>query len=298
MVPMMLDLLVHRLKKAIRDSGKEAGFKNMVRLSNAMRGVHIDFRRRLFSRILTPLGGNMKMIICGGAALNQDTVDFLSDVGVQVYNGYGITECSPVAAVNPISSVRKFSVGHILPTTQVRIADPDEKGNGEIQLYGDNVMQGYYKMPEDTKRVFTEDGWFRTGDVGHKDRDDFIYISGRLKNLIILSNGKNVYPEEVEELLQKRIPGIRECVVMADAGNVGLAAMVYLDREFCGEQHLETPAHQKNYVLEKLKSFNYDMPGYKRIGDVEIRETEFEKNTTHKIQRFKIQNQKEAAPNA
>jgi len=288
MVPMMLELLVRRLQKGIKDSGKEEKFNSMVKLSNALRTVRIDVRRKMFSEILKPLGGNLKMIICGGAALRQETIDFLSNIGIQVYNGYGITECSPVAAVNPSSHVRKYSVGHILPTTRVRIADPDNDGNGEIQLWGDNVMKGYYKAPDDTNKVFTNDGWFRTGDIGHKDKDDFIYISGRLKNLIILSNGKNVFPEEVEEELEKRIPYIKECVVCADEDNTGIFAMVFLDRDFCREHELVTAEEKKAYMQDDIKAFNRDMPSFKRISDIEIRDKEFEKSTTQKIQRFKI----------
>lgn len=288
MVPMMLELLVRRLEKAIKDSGKEEKFRATVKLSNALRAVHIDLRRTFFAEILKPLGGNLKMIICGGAALRQETIDFLGNIGVQVYNGYGITECSPVAAVNPISRARKHSVGHILPTTQVRIADPDSNGNGEIQLHGDNIMKGYYKAPADTAKVFTKDGWFRTGDIGRKDKDGFVYISGRLKNLIILSNGKNVFPEEVEEELQKRIPYIKECVVCADEDNTGIYAMVFLDRDFCRDKGLDTDEEKKAYIQADLREFNKEMPSFKRISDVEIRDREFEKSTTQKIQRFKI----------
>lgn len=288
MVPMMLDLLVRKMKKQIAESGKQAQFDRAMLLSKTLSKVHIDIRRRLFKEVLAPLGGKLRMIICGGAALSQDTADFLTAVGVDIYNGYGITECAPVAAVNPLAGPRRFSVGHLLPTMEARIADPDEDGNGEIQLKGDNVMLGYYKAPQDTAKVFTDDGWFRTGDIGHIDKYKFLYISGRLKNLIILPNGKNVSPEEIEEALMKQIPYIKECVVYAQESNAEINAIVYLDPEYRAAHGLETPEQAKAHMLPDFETFNSGMPGYKKIADFDIADTEFEKSTTHKIQRFKI----------
>lgn len=288
MVPLMLDMIVRKLKKGIADAGKEDSFEKAVRISNTLRKAHIDLRKKLFADILKPLGGNLKMIICGGAALSQDTADFLDSIGVTVYNGYGITECSPVVAVNPSGKTRRNSVGHLLPTMKVRISDPDENGNGEIQLYGDNVMQGYYNSPEDNKAVFTSDGWFRTGDIGHVDSDNFLYINGRLKNLIILPNGKNVYPEELEDALIKHIPYIKECVVYADKSNTGIYAAVYLDRQFAEENGLDTPEKEREFMKNDFDAFNSAVPSFKRITDYDITDKEFEKSSSHKIRRFKI----------
>ena len=288
MVPMMLDLIVRKLKKQIADQGKEKSFKRAVMLSNALRKIGIDKRRTLFRQVLEPLGGNLQMIICGGAALSQSTADFLDDIGIRVYNGYGITECSPVAAVNPSKKVRRFSVGHLLPTMQARIANPNEDGNGEIQLYGDNVMKGYYKAPQDTEQVFTKDGWFRTGDIGHIDKDKFLFISGRLKNLIILPNGKNVSPEDVEDALQKHIPYIKESVVYADEELGGICALIHPDPDFCREHNLNDVEQIKAFMQDDINSFNAEVPSFKRLMDYQISQSEFVKNTTHKIQRFKI----------
>lgn len=288
MVPVMLELLVKKLKKQIAESGKEAVFYRMIKVSDALRKVGIDLRHRIFKEVFSALGGRLRMIICGGAALSQDTIDFLTGIGIDVYNGYGITECSPVVAVNPMSKMRRNSVGHILPTMEVRIAEPDENGNGEIQLCGDNVMKGYYNAPEDTEKVFTEDGWFRTGDIGHIDSDSFLYLSGRLKNLIILPNGKNVFPEEIEGALMKKLSFISECVVYSDEENSGIFAICYPDMDFFREKGLEDTDCIKEYMKADMDAFNSEMPAFKRINDYYITDREFEKNTTHKIQRFKI----------
>lgn len=287
MVPVMLDLIVRKLKKAITDGGKEKKFYRGVKISNMLRKIGIDKRREFFKDILTPLGGNLKFIICGGAALSQDVIDFLDNIGIAVYNGYGITECSPVAAVNAPQANRENSVGYVLPTVRVRIDSPNKEGNGEIQIIGDNVMKGYYKLPEDTAKVFTEDGWFRTGDIGHLDKDHFLYVNGRLKNLIILSNGKNIFPEEIEDSLMNHIEYIKECVVFANDENNGIYAMIYPDPEFLTEKGIGFE-EIKSYMQNDINEFNSLMPGFKRLTDFEIVDKEFEKSTTHKIQRFKI----------
>lgn len=298
MVPMMLDLIVRKLKKGIADSGKQEDFDRAVALSAKLRKIGIDRRRQFFKDVIAPLGGNLRMIICGGAALSQETVDFLDAVGITVYNGYGITECAPVAAVNPSKKVKRNSVGLLLPTMKVRIADPDENGNGEIQLFGDNVMKGYYKAPDDTKQVFTPDGWFRTGDIGHVDKRNFLFLSGRLKNLIILPNGKNVYPEEVEDALMKHIPAIKECVVMENDDKTGIMAIIYLDRDFVREQGFDSTEAQHSFMQKEIDSFNSAVPTFKRLMEFEMTDREFEKSTTQKIQRFKIAAARKAAREA
>ena len=288
LVPLYLETFYRKIMANIKDQGKEKLIARMIKISNFLRKIGIDLRKKLFKSVTSNFGGELEMIICGGAPLSQETVDFLSNIGIDVYNGYGITECSPVVAVNPLCEIRKNSVGHILPTMEVRIDSPDENGNGEIQLFGDNVMKGYYKADEDTSKVFTEDGWFRTGDIGYTDSDNFLYISGRLKNLIILPNGKNVFPEEIEEALMKKIPCIKECVVYADEENTGIYALIYPDSDICAGSGAETAGEIKEYIRPQLDAFNSEMPAYKRIADFFITDKEFEKSTTHKIQRFKI----------
>ena len=287
MVPLMADLLVKNVKKEIRKSGKEAQFDRLVSLSRKLLRAGIDLRRQLFAAVRKPLGGRLFMIVCGGAPLSQDTADFLYDIGVTVYNGYGITECAPVAAVNPLSRPRRHSVGMVLPTLRARIAGTDETGSGEIQLRGECVTAGYYKAPESTEKIFTADGWLRTGDLGYLDADGYLYIRGRLKNLIILPNGKNVCPEELEEALQRAIPDIRECIVFEDADNTGIFALCYLDPAFYKAHGLPDRQAARDYLLPAFEAFNKTLPTYRRIRDFDVTETEFEKTSTKKIRRFK-----------
>lgn len=288
MVPVMLDTIVRQLKKEIERSGKQKAFDKLLSVSDALRKVGIDCRRIFFRKILESLGGNLKMIICGGAFLDQDIIDFLTAIGIEVYNGYGITECAPVAAVNSSRLVKRGSVGRVLPTAEVRIMNRDENGNGEIQIHGDPVMLGYYKAEEDTSRVFSEDGWLLTGDIGYVDDDQFLYISGRIKNLIILPNGKNIYPEEIEEALTRKIPAIKECVVLENSSGSGLYGHIYPDMDYCAAQGLATNEEIRKFLKKDIDAFNRGEPSYKRLSDFEIRDTEFEKNTTHKILRFKV----------
>ncbi len=289
MVPMMLDLLVRRTKKTIEENGLSKHVAYSVWFSNTLRKVGIDRRRYFFKPLLEKFGGNLEKIICGGAPLAAETEEFLDAVGVTVLNGYGITECAPLVAVNGDNFRKRGSVGQVLPSCQVRIYDPDENGNGEIQVKGGNVMLGYYKAPEDTAAVFTEDGWFKTGDIGHLDKQNFLFLCGRTKNLIILSNGKNVFPEEVEEHLVHAVPYIEETVVFADDDNVGIYAICYLNPEFCKENGLETEEQQYERVIADVQNYNKKAESFKRINNVYISMTPFEKTTTHKIKRFAVE---------
>lgn len=288
MVPMMVDLIVRKIKIESEKSGLSDHMQYGMKFSNLLRKFGIDKREKYFKPILSKFGGKLNKIICGGAPIAQETIDFMDNIGVTVLNGYGITECAPLVAVNGDKLKRKGSVGQILPTCQVRIDSPDENGNGEIQIKGDNVMLGYYKMPDDTAQVFTEDGWFRTGDIGHVDKDDFLFINGRVKNLIILSNGKNIYPEEIEDAMQSAIPYLKEAVVYADDDGTGIYAICYLDPDFCRDNGINDPLYKHDYLMKDIKKLNQKMPSFKRITDVTIAEKEFEKTTTKKIQRFKV----------
>jgi long-chain acyl-CoA synthetase len=277
----------------VRKKGKENSLKIGMLATSTMQKIGIDVRRKIFSEILSAFGGNLKKIICGGAAMNPDLMKFFENLGITLCEGYGITECSPLIAVNPYYARKKGSVGPACDCCEVRIdADEvDENGNltGEIQVRGDNVMLGYYKNPEANSEVFTSDGWFRTGDVGHLDKDKYIYITGRCKSVIVLENGKNVFPEEIEEYLDD-IEEIAECVVVGrkkeDSEEVVLTAVVYPDfNKYEKNAELSEIASD---IKSKVMALNKKLPSFKQIRNIEIRKTEFEKTTTRKIKRFLV----------
>ena len=215
LVPLYLETFYRKIQANLKSQGKEKLVGRMMKLSNGLLKASfglIDLRKKLFAQIRDAFGGEIKMIISGGAPINQDILAFFEGMGISVLNGYGITECAPLISVNRSRNVVKGSVGTALDMDDVKIADPNEDGEGEICVKGPNVMLGYYKNEEATAEAFDEEGYFRTGDYGKLTKDRVIYITGRKKNLIILSNGKNVYPEEIENELVS-VPGVQDIIV-------------------------------------------------------------------------------------
>ncbi|MBQ9832636.1 MAG: AMP-binding protein, partial [Clostridia bacterium] len=206
MVPLIVENIYKNIWREAEKSGLAAHMKQGIWFSNILRKFGIDRRRYYFKPVLDKFGGEINMIVSGAAPLRPEVVKGLDDLGISVYNGYGITECSPLVAFNCELLNVPGSVGRPIPDVQVRIAEPDEKGIGEIQVLGDNVMIGFYKDEEATKATFTDDGWFKTGDLGKFGKKGVLEIMGRQKNLIILANGKNVHPEELEDYLMDHIP--------------------------------------------------------------------------------------------
>lgn len=291
LVPLFVETIYKRIWNSAEKSGKAGLLRKLIKFSNGARKLGIDMRRKLFKSVLEPLGGNLEMIICGGAALNQDIIDTFDAVGITILNGYGITECAPLISCNRNRYQKKGSVGCPIIGEEVKIANPDENGEGEICVKGPNVMLGYFKNPEATAEAFDEEGFFKTGDYGKLDDEGWIYITGRLKNLIIFSNGKNVYPEEIENEIS-RIYGVSEVVVYAGENKAKqikevIVAEIYPDYEAL-ELHSITKDQVQDYFSEEVKKVNKRMVSYKSVGLVKIRKEEFPKNTTRKIVRFKI----------
>lgn len=289
MVPMIVKGLYKNIWKEAEKTGLAGHLKYGIFFSNAIRKIGIDNRKVFFFPILDSLGGNLTTIVCGGAPLNADIIKKFDDIGIHVYNGYGITECSPLISSNCPFFNRPGSVGIVIPGCEVRIGDPDARGIGEIQARGRNVMLGYYKDEEATRQTFTQDGWFKTGDLGYLRKGKVLYITGRAKNLIVLSNGKNISPEEVEEDLLDSISYIREVVVYAEHDEDGneniITAAAYLDEEFVNKVGFEKAKETFEQDVDRL---NRRLANYKRISKVLVRETEFEKTTTKKIKRSQI----------
>ena len=288
-VPLYVETMHKRIWAEIARKGMTRRVRALMKASSAMHRAGIDIRRKLFKQILDGLGGNLRYIICGGAPLSPELVRDFDAFGIEICEGYGITECSPLIAVNRHGKVRLRSVGQPVDNCEVRIADPSADGTGEIEARGRNVMLGYFGNEEATAEVFTEDGWFRTGDVGCMDADGYIYITGRKKNIIILSNGKNIFPEEIEEHLYTS-PLIGECVVIGrknSAGDTCITAVIYPSDEAV---ELEGKSEEEKLALirDAVNTINRSLPVYKQVRDVELRSEEFEKTTTRKIKRFLV----------
>ncbi len=288
LVPLYLETFYRRIMANVKEQKKEKLIRRMMKASNALTHVGIDLRKKLFKSVREAFGGNIKMIISGGAPINPEILDFFEGLGISTLNGYGITECAPIVAVNRSRNPVKGSVGNVLDVNYVRIKDKNEDGEGEICVKGANVMLGYYKDEAATEDAFDPDGYFRTGDYG-KLEGGVLYITGRKKNLIILSNGKNVYPEEIENELIA-VPGVLDIIVYEGQSKRGLShnaivAEIYPDKDYCTKNGItDVYAHLKGYI----DAYNKTAISYKKIGVLKVRDEEFPKNTLRKIMRFKL----------
>ena len=286
-VPALMEVLYRRMWASIEEKGKTKTIKIAIKLSRFLRAIGIDVRRKLFKELHNALGGNLVKLVCGGAPLRAEIADFFDDIGIIVTNGYGITECSPLVSVNTDFINDPKTVGLPMECVEIRIDDPNEDDEGEICVKGDIVMLGYYKNEAATAEVFTEDGFFRTGDYGKVNKKGQILITGRKKNIIILGNGKNIYPEELEDYIGG-IPYVLENVVYAyrdeDGSEAALAVQCSVDPELLekeGKEALE--AKLKHDVFAALAK----LPTYKQVTKVIIRETPFVITSSKKIRRAK-----------
>ena len=289
LVPAFLEVMNRKIWTTARKSKQEGLLKFMMKVSNGLRKIGIDIRRKLFSSVLEAFGGKLELVICGGAKLDEEIIKTFDALGITVLNGYGITECAPLISANRNKYRKPGSVGTPILACRVKIDNPDENGEGEICVKGPNVMLGYYNNPEATAEVFDKDGFFHTGDYGRLDEEGWIYITGRKKNLIILSNGKNVYPEEIEADMQK-IEGVNEVVVYAGESRVQkdkitIVAEIYPDADLLKDKGI---TDMQKYFEDQVKILNDRMPHYKAVKRVKLRDTEFQKNTSRKITRFSI----------
>ena len=289
LVPAFLEVMNRKIWTTARKEGKEKLLKVMMKVSDSLRVLGIDIRKKLFSSVLKAFGGKLELIICGGAKLDEEIINTFDSLGITILNGYGITECSPLISANRNRYRKPGSVGTPILACRVKIDNPDENGEGEICVKGPNVMLGYYNNPEATAEVFDKDGFFHTGDYGKLDEEGWIYLTGRKKNLIILSNGKNVYPEEIEADLLK-VEGVAEVVVYAGESRVQkdritIVAEIFPDSELLADKGIED---MQSYFEEQVKNLNAKMPPYKAVKRVKLRDSEFQKNTSRKITRFNI----------
>lgn len=277
-VPLIIELMYDQLWKQIRKSGMKEKVLEMIEENDRKGNVTPEEKREMFKDILALFGGKLERMVSGGAPLQAKFFKGFSDFGITIYEGYGITECSPVLSVNCEKLCKAGSVGKVVAGSAISIENPDADGMGEICAKGDNVMLGYFNMPEQTKEAM-KDGWFHTGDKGWMDSEGYIYITGRLKNLIILSNGENVSPEEIEQKLYE-IEAIREVIVYEKDNKI--AAQIFLNEDYLKLQGW-TDGEQR--VRDAITALNRTVPPYKIISIVEFRDTPFERTSSNKIKR-------------
>ena len=283
-VPAFVELFYKKIWSNAKESHKDKALKAMMVISNGLRKVGIDLRMKFFKSIHDAFGGNLRKIVTGGAAVRPELGDFFDTIGIDLINGYGITECSPLVSANMDYCNDCSTVGFPLECVEIKLEDVTPEGDGEICVKGDIVMLGYYKQPEKTAEVL-QDGWFITGDYGKINDKGQLMITGRKKNLIVLDNGKNVFPEEIENYIM-RIPYVQEVVVSGvkdkSGSEIALCAEVFLNEDKLKELNIQ----DKEQKLKKDISKECEvLPIYKRIGKIVIRDKEFEKTTTNKIKR-------------
>ena len=289
-VPILYENMYKKVMKSIEKQGKLEKLNKGIKISNLLLKIGIDARKKIFKDVHLALGGKVRLFINGAAALDKEVEQGFNNLGIRIDQGYGLTETSPVISA-AYGKYRKLgSVGKIFPSLEAKIVEPNEQGIGEIAVKGSSVMLGYYNNEEATKEVI-QDGWFYTGDLGYIDNEGYLFISGRKKSVIVLKNGKNVYPEEIENMINK-IDGVKESLIYGrpdknDATDITVCAKIVYDKDEMKENYAATDENQiKNILWEKVKEINKTMPQYKYIKDLIVTEEELIKTTTQKIKRF------------
>ena len=288
-VPILFESMYKKVMKNIEKKGKLKTVQKGIKISQFLLKFGIDIRKKLFKEIHDTLGGKVRLFVAGGAALDPEAEKGFNELGFTMYQGYGLTESSPVIAAEDDKYRRLGSIGKAFPSLDVKIIDPNEEGVGELAAKGPSIMLGYYNNEEATKEAIDEDGWLHTGDLARIDKDGYIFISGRKKFVIVLKNGKNIYPEELEALLNK-IEGVKESFVYGypeDDGDYKIHAKIVYDKETVGDiYNTEDPEKLKEILWQEVKKVNKTMPAYKYIREITVTDKELIKTTTQKIKRF------------
>ena len=284
-VPVLIEAIFKTIMKEIDRTGKRKKFEFGLKLSRFLMKLHIDVRRKLFKDIIDALGGELRFLVSGGAPADKDVSRTFNDIGIRITQGYGLTETSPVVCAEDEKHIRFGSVGLPMINDELEVYNPDEDGIGEIRVKGPNIMLGYYEMEEETKKVL-KDGWFYTGDLGYLDKDGYLYITGRDKNMIVLKNGKKVFPEELESLVNK-LKYVSESMVFGlpddeDKNDVKLSVKVVYDEEQCKGMDEEKIREE---IWEQIKNLNTTFPKYKHIKNMILSKDELIKNSTKKVVR-------------
>ena len=297
-VPLLVESINKKISQSTEISGKAGLVNSMLHLTNALKSVGIDIKRKVFKEIYDNLGGNMRIIVSAAAPIDKKIGKWVQDIGIEFLQGYGLTETAPIAALTPECDPRVGSVGLPVNCAQIKIHNPNENGEGEIWIKSQTLMLGYYEDEEATKEV-VHDGWFNSGDIGYQDKDGYVYVTGRSKNVIVTQNGKNIYPEEIELLLSK-IPEIQECMVygkeVEGEKELIISVKVIPNMEEIEKLHGKDLSEEEIHkiIWNKIKEVNKGLTSYKAIKNLEIKHDEFAKTTTMKIKRYvELQKDKE-----
>lgn len=287
-VPLLLEAMHKKIIKEVEKQGKQNTVKMGKVISKLLLKIGIDVRRKLFKDIINKLGGNIRMVVSGAAGIDRTVAEDFNDFGIRTIQGYGLTETSPVLIAENDRNIKYGSVGFPIKDVEIKIDNPNEQGIGEIIAKGPNVMLGYYENEEATKEVLV-DGWFHTGDLGYVDKQGYVFITGRKKNVIVMKNGKNIYPEELEILIAK-LPYVEENMVFGiptKDDDLDLAVKIVYNKEVVEEKYVgKTKEELKEIIWKDIKQINKTMPPYKYIRELIITDEPMIKTTTQKIKRF------------
>ena len=294
-VPLLVENLYKKINANIKKSKKDGVVNSMIHITNALKAVGVDIKRKVFAEIYDNLGGRIRIIVSAAAPIDAKIGKWLEDIGITFLQGYGLTETAPIAALTPDFQTRIGSAGKAVVDAELRIDNPNENGEGEVLIKSKTLMLGYYEDEEATKdSIFEENGerWFRSGDIGYLDKDGFLFITGRCKNVIVTQNGKNIYPEEIE-LMLGNIPEIKECMVYGKKDEKEDKELIISAKVIPNYEEIEAK-YGKNLsdeevhkiIWEKIKEVNKQLTSYKAIKNLEIKKDEFVKTTTMKIKRY------------
>jgi len=289
-VPLLIEKLYKKINESIKKSKKDKIVNSMMYITNVLKYSGIDIRRIVFKEILDNFGGNLRIIVSAAAPIDAKIIKWFEDIGMEMLQGYGLTETAPIAALTPEYDRKAGSVGRAVDCATIKILNPNEDGEGELLIKSDTLMLGYFEDEKLTKEVI-KDGWFYSGDIGYIDDKGNIFITGRCKNVIVTKNGKNIYPEELE-LLVGKLKEVKECVIYGKKSEIKddlvITASIFPNFSYIKKKYLVESSDTKKIeeiLKERIDEINENLPLYKNIKKVEIKETEFAKTTTMKIKR-------------
>lgn len=288
-VPLLVETIYKRIEQGVAKKGKTKTVNLAKKISNFLLKLHVDVRKKLFKEILNELGGSLRFVISGGAPLDKKVTQGFNELGINVVQGYGLTETSPVIAAENYKKMKYGSIGFPMENVQLELYNQDEQGIGEIRVKGPNVMLGYYENEEATNEVL-KDGWFYTGDLAYFDKEGYLFLAGRKKDMIVLKNGKKVFPDEIETVIN-RMEEVSECIVYGipdekDKNDLKLSVKIVYDKEVVKEKYDNITQQELEEVMwQKIKEINKTFPPYKYIKNMILTDEELIKTTTKKVKR-------------